>query len=328
MILPPDSVVDTITGDVVKISDYTGYWYSASLVKDGQDCMAKAFARITKQPQINPGIALINGSAAHWGMEVFFKANGDADPVKAYNDYFKAECEKQKFDWRSAEAEEKRLEGEKMVAASAAEFAKNGFVKTVNPELVERKFRVMRAGRMFVGKIDLLHFLPTGGYAYVDLKTGKYAPKGSQQGDVFRSYELDSDVQFNVYPWAAYNDPNLPTYEIWPDRGVWFHMRGKNVNVGPDGKVRRETKKDPDSKPLWKFDFPTRPTQESVEQIFRDTIDPVCGDIEDGRWKRNRSDMCAYCNWYDKKNEKCKVDLPIDGLAERPVQIDLIERAA
>jgi hypothetical protein len=313
---PTEVVVDTITGEVVKVSDYKGIWYSASLISDAQSCMAKAYGRITKQKQINPGIALINGSAAHSGMEGWLKER--KDPIKGYNDYFKSECEKQNFDWKSSEAEEKRLEGERMVAATWERFKSESFLARVDPNLVEAGFKVMRAGRLFVGYLDLLYFKEPGKYNYVDFKTGKYPPKMNPATG--SSFELDSDLQFNIYPWASFHSLKLPTQGIWPEYGVWFHMRGKNIGKEEvkhkDGTMGWQTAKKEANK-VWQFDFQTRPTPESVEQIFIDTIDPVCGDLEDGRWKRNRNEMCHYCNYFDRAKEKCMVDLPIDGLAER-----------
>jgi hypothetical protein len=262
-------------------------------------------------------------------MEHWFKER--KDPVAGYNAYFKTECEKQGLDWKLPKNEEVRLEGERMTAATWERFKSPGFLARLDPDLVEAKFYFMRDGRMFTGYLDLIYFRDENRYDFVDLKTGKHPPKGEFKADgLFHSFELDSDIQFNLYPYATYHSLDLKTHGIWPEKGVWFHTRGKNIGKEEvkrkDGTIGIQTAKKEANK-IWQFDFPTRPTIESVEQIFRDTIDPVCQDIEDGRWKRNRTDFCSYCNYFDKKKEQCGAQLPCDGTAERAGQISLLDLA-
>jgi len=199
------AVVDIVTGEVIDPKEYRGVWYSASLLEDMAQCPAKAYGRITKQKQMNPGLALINGIAVHYGMERWLKDR--KDPIKTYNDTYKLEAEKQGVNWKSDEAEEKRREGEKMLAATWAQYKDPRFLERVDPKLVEPKFRVMRDGRMFVGKLDLLFFKEPGRYNYVDFKSSKNPPS---------QWELDNDIQFNLYPWASFYSDELPTNESGP----------------------------------------------------------------------------------------------------------------
>jgi len=105
-------------------------------------------------------------------------------------------------------------------------------------------------------------------------------------------------------------------------------MRGKNITKGDDGKTKRlknGEKWGDDPSRVWQFDFRTTPTKQSVDQIFKDTIDPLCADIEDGRWRRNRTADCNYCPFFNKMKNQCGAELPMDGLAERSNQISLLD---
>lgn len=314
-------IPDIITGEMVDTNAYTGVWYSASLISDYQDCPAKAYGRITKQKILNPGVSLIKGSGIHQGIEVFLKER--KDPIKAYNDYLQSECEKQGL----VMPESDRLEGEFLVAVAHAYLSNPKILDRVEPDLVERKFRIARNGRLYVGKMDLLIFddlLERLAYTIVDWKSGKYAPAKYDIKLPGSSYELNTDLQFTMYPWAAYHDMNLPTHGLWASNEVYFHLRGKDITVYPiNPKTGKQIKKDVPKRS--KYDFTTVRTPEFVEQVFQDTIEPVCQDIEDGRFRRNRSDSCYYCNFFRKDVQKCGVELPGEGTGDTK-QISLLGR--
>ena len=318
-------VVDIITGEMIDPKNYDKAWYSASLIQDYGKCPAKAYARITKQKQLNFALPLVNGSAAHWGMESWLKER--KDPIKAYNDYFRTECEKQGQDPKIHE--KKRLEGEHMMAVAWEQFKNPNFLDKVDPNLVEAGFRIGRDGRIFVGKLDLIFFKEPKRYNIIDFKSGAKPPSPEK---------LFTDVQFNMYPWATFHDPSLPTNGIWPEYATWFHLQGEVTETRTvnhrDGTTSQKKVEKPEKGPdtrKRKFDFKTVPTPESVEKIFRDTIDPVCEDIEAGRWRRTRdfdSPMgCTGCTMFNKKTGDCGVQLPNDGLAERGGIISLLDRA-
>lgn len=300
--------VDLSTGEYVpgglfvpeKPKPTPGIRFSATLIKAYQRCPASAYGKMTRQPETK-GLPLVNGIAVHGGLEMFLRDERDA--VQEFNRQFKFEAEKNSISITSDDAEKKRQEGEKMVASGQTLLSapnKEGvpFNQRVDKNLIESFFSIERDGRLFVGKFDLIHFTDRDlqRYSVIDYKTNKTMPG---------KFELDSDIQFSMYAWAAANDPTMPTYGVFPETNTWLHLRGKNIAKDENGKTVLKVK---DKK--WQFSFPTIRTPESVEQDFQETIIPIAEAIENNEWRRDKGDHCSWCGFFDRTNQRCGVDLP------------------
>jgi hypothetical protein len=170
------------------------------------------------------------------------------------------------------------------------------YYKTLDKDYVERGFAIERNGRKYVGKLDLVAIKDDGSYSVVDYKTGKTAPD---------DWKLKSDLQFSMYAYATYSDPNMArTVGRFMERGVYLHLRGKSLEKVASG-LRAKSVKDTKDKSLIQYSVPVKRTEEQIE--------PVMGLMEAGAWFRNIGDDCKWCGFWNKDKQRCEVEIPLDA---------------
>ena len=279
---------------------------SVSLIKAYEQCPAQAYGRITRQYQ-EKGVALVNGIAVHEALEKYIK--DDVDPQAYYMRALQFEAEKNKVSLIGRDGDEAKKVGAECVGAAVGILNHQGktgipLKDRMDKDLVEKGFTIFRNGRKYVGKMDFVMFTGPEQYVIGDWKTGKNAPD---------PYELNTDLQFSMYAYAAMHDESMKTYGIWAERGVYMHLRGVSTEFDKNGKRVPKTRT---KKPL-QYDFPTNRTQVQVEEDFLTRIEPVMQDMEDGRWRRTKGKPCSWCSYFDKERVRCTVEIPQDALLPR-----------
>ena len=147
---------------------------SASLIKDYNLCHAKAYARITRQPQFDKGIAALTGSAVHEALEMYAKEQ--LDPQRTFENYLRKEAERNHISAGTKTYQDAIENGKKWTAAGIGLLDhkdKQGipFWKKLDPAYVERPFTLQKNGFTYTGKIDLVVPLqPRPDYANIDYK--------------------------------------------------------------------------------------------------------------------------------------------------------------
>lgn len=269
--------------------------YSATLLSQYQKCPASAYARITKQPE-NKSLALVNGIALHEAIEGYIKRRDDMG--ETYKRSFTENSDKNNLDLTDSSLgfEKVKTDAQAMIINAKANLDLDGFVEKLDPELCEVGFSFERNGRLYVGKMDLIHMSSDGEYSIIDAKSSKVAPAPEV---------LNRDLQFTLYHEGSRSDPTLPTNGKMARCGVWWHLRGKNVAKDETGKT---TRKVADKK--YQYFFTTTRTDEDIQDQFRYTIEPVAEAMEAGVWYRNEKDHCGWCSYYDKAKGRCRVELP------------------
>lgn len=279
---------------------------SASLIDDYRTCPAKAYGRITRQPQ-EKGLPLFLGTSVHTTLEKFAKSRGQIDAVETFKKELKFEAERNNFDLKNKEGEDATTTGIRCVSAGVTVLSSAGrgvpLYQRLDPEYIERFFVIYRNGRKYVGKMDLITPINDWErYVIVDYKTGKNAPD---------PYELKESIQFSMYDYAAFTDESSTrTYGMWPERDVYLHLRGQSTEFHPSGK-RKSAK---DSKKPLKYDFPSKRTPQDVERHFNTVIEPAMAAMEAGVWFRGKPENCSWCGFFDKAKQRCTVQLPGDTL--------------
>lgn len=286
---------------------------SVSLIKAYQQCPAQAYGRITRQKQTKT-MALVNGIAVHEALEDYIKL--DKEPQKRYDDVLKFEAERNEVSLSGTSADEARKVGRECIGAAVSILGYEGTTgvplkERMDKDLVEVGFSVERGGRLYVGKMDFAVFKKPTVYTIGDWKTGKNSPS---------PYELKTDLQFTMYPWAAFHDRKLKTFGLWATSSVYMHLRGASQEKDANG---RTVPKNRTKKPL-KYDFPTERTPEFVEYQFVTTIEPIMESMEQGRFYRVEGKNCSYCGFYNKDKERCEVEIPADALLAQQNQLSLI----
>ena len=303
------ATVDEATGEIIPGAEPSlldtpaafsaqGWRFSASLLSDYVQCPAKAYARMTRQPSVKT-VALINGIAVHEALEAYEKNPDQTNPVDKYQTQFEFEADKARLP-KSELTDKVVSEGVEMIGTAigpqilGAEMPDGRqFVRHLDPNLIEHKFDFTRDGRLWVGKIDLMHFFNSEQYSIADWKTGRTAPS-----DLARS----TDRQFSLYAYAASHDPTLKTFGVWPTRMAILHLRGKNVSG------IRKSKKNPE--PDMQYSFPITRTEDRVEDMFENTLNPVAEQIEKGVFYRVEGDHCGWCPYFDRYRGRCGATLP------------------
>lgn len=319
--------VDTTTGEVRRAESVTPdaslaktIRGSVSLVKAYTQCPAQAYGRITRQKQTKT-MALVNGIAVHEALEKNIKEGKDAQ--KEYESVLKYEAERNEVSLSGDAAEEAKKVGRECIGAAVAILDFQGkspqpLRDRIDKDLVEAGFSIERNGRLYVGKIDFAVFKGDD-FAVADWKTGKNAPS---------PYELSTDIQFTMYPYALFHEKRLKTYGKWAKQAIYIHLRGQSTEIGKDG---RRVAKNRTKKPL-QYDFPTTRTEEFVEYQFTTGIEPFMAAMEDGHFGRVEGKNCQNCGFFNKKANdgigRCEVEIPADAILKKQQQLDLIDHKA
>jgi hypothetical protein len=284
---------------------------SVSLIKAYQQCPAQAYGRITRQKQ-SKGVALVNGIAVHEALEKYIKE--DADPQKTYLSVLNYEAGRNEVSLNGKAADEARKVGTECVGAGVGILNFKGTTGVplkdrMDKDLVEKGFSIFRNGRKYVGKMDFIVVTADGERYFIgDWKTGRNAPD---------KFELDTDLQFSMYAYAAANDETFKTFGKWQEYGVYMYLRGQSREFGSGG--RRVAKNV--TKQALQYDFPTKRTPEQVEKQFVSTIEPVMSQMEAGVFPRYEGKSCSYCAFFDKAKERCGVEIPTDSLSQPQTQL-------
>lgn len=252
--------------------------YSYSTLSDQARCPARVyFKKLAREGKIQTDISLpaVFGSAVHYGIEQRLKR--EANPFEVARAYLDEELGEAGYvDFASKQYQDKYEVMTVCLNHFEEHFYPNLRKAITDPEhQVELRLETPFRKGVLVGKIDIA--LPE---VFADFKTGKPA----------QQFELVTNPQAGFYWFLAQECGLQPPKEF-----VYVYLQGVNLakKVSKSGKITadRENK-------MMKFSFPTYPTSEWVEKLFKNQIIPLAKAYEDGVVYKNPSlQNCSTCSY-------------------------------
>lgn len=258
--------------------------YSYSSLKDEEVCSARNFfasevraGRISKE-QLSPSLKATFGSAIHKAIELRLKGRSD-NSFKNAEDYVQKELEEINYTgWNTDEFNENHDTLERCLKNFEELLYKDLVQSLTDPEhQVELKLETPFRKGILVGKVDLT--LPG---IYADFKTGR----------IPTDFNILQNPQAGFYFYLAQRVGLEPPKEF-----VYVYLQGKNIAYRPPKKGSGPAVLDKEN-PSYRLSYPTFPTSESVEKLFKNYVIPLAIRYEQGIYVKNRSTMnCSGCKY-------------------------------